>query len=96
MTMKALNKFLGRSTIDPAILEAFEQGRIAEVVSEYDFSPEILAQLHDLEARDFKEFAELAYQVVERLAGDEGQLLIPNPMEGLRQELCQTKEEQVA
>lgn len=96
MTMKALNKFLGRSTIDPTLLEAFKEGRIAEVVAEYDFSPEILAQLHDLEVRDFKEFAELAYQVVEKITRDEGELLIPNPMEGLSQELCQTKEEQVA
>jgi hypothetical protein len=96
MTMKALNKLLGRSTIDPAVVTAFEEGRIDEVIAEFDFSPEIRAQLCDLEAVDFHEFTKLAYQVVEKLTGDEWQLLIPNPMEGLRQELCETKEEQVA
>jgi hypothetical protein len=96
MSMKALNKFLGRSTIDPTVLDAFEEGRIDEVIEEFDFSPEILHQLGKLEAVDFNQFAELAYQVVERLTEVDRQIQVPDPLEGLGPERCQTKEEQVA
>jgi hypothetical protein len=94
--MNALNKFLGRSTIDPAVLEAFEEGRIGDVMRAYDFSPEILHQLEKLKAVDFKQFAELAFKVVERFTETDRQIQVPNPMEGLESERCQTKEEQVA
>jgi hypothetical protein len=96
MSMKALNKFLGRSTIDPTVLEAFEEGRINELMEEYDFSPEILHQLEKLEAVDFKQFAEFAFRVVEKFTETDRQIQIPDPMEGLGSERCQTKEEQVA
>ena len=96
MSMKELNKLLGRSTIDPAIMEAFKEGRIVDLMGEYDFAPEILYQLRDLEASDFNEFAELAYQVVERIAEAKHQIQIPDPLEGLRPELILNKEEQVA
>jgi hypothetical protein len=94
--MNALDKFLGRSTIDPTILEAFEQGRIDEVLSEYDFSPEILHHLSNIEVVEFNRFSELAYQVVEMFTELDQQIQVPDPMEGLGQQLCQTKEEQVA
>lgn len=96
MSMKALDKLLGRSTIDPAIMEAFEEGRIVDLMSEYDFAPEILHQLRDMEASDFNQFADLAYQVVERVAEAEQQALIPDPLEGLRPELFLHEKEQVA
>jgi hypothetical protein len=96
MSMKALNKFLGRSTIDPAVLKAFEEGRIDEVMRAYDFSPEILHQMNQLEAVDFNQFAELAFQVVESFTEIDRQIQVPDPLEGLRPERGQTKEEQVA
>jgi hypothetical protein len=96
MTMKALDKLLGRSTIDPTVHEAFEQGRIINLLNEYDFAPEVLKELQSVEAKDFNEFAELAFYIVERLTEDDQQIRIPDPMEGLRPEHCQTKEEQAA
>jgi hypothetical protein len=96
MSMKALDKLLGRSTIDPSILEAFEEGRIVDLMGEFDFAPEVLHQLRGLEARDFKQFAELAYQVVERVAEVDHQVQIPDPLRGLRPELIPHEEEQVA
>ena len=96
MTMKALDKLLGRSTIDPAIMQAFEQGRIVDLMSEYGFAPEILHQLRDLEASDFNQFADLVYQVVERITEAKNQAQIPNPLEGLCPELILDEKEQVA
>ena len=96
MTMKALNKLLGRSTIDPTIHEAFEEGRIVDLLGEYDFAPEVLRQLRTVEAKDFNEFAELAFHIVEMLIVDDQQIRIPDPMEGLRPEQSQAKEEQAA
>jgi hypothetical protein len=96
MSMLMLDKLLGRSTIDPTVLEAFNEGRIDEVLDEYDFSPEIRGQLRGLEAENFSDFAQLAYQVIKVLTKDDQQLRIPNPMEGLQPEHCQAKEEQAA
>jgi len=96
MTMKALNKLLGRSTIDPTVLEAFEEGRIVDLLDEDDFAPEVIEQLRSVEAKDFHEFAEFAFHVVKRLSEDDQQIRIPNPMEGLQPEQCQAKEEQAA
>ena len=47
-------------------------------------------------SRLFNEFAELAYQVVERITEAKHQIQIPDPLEGLRPELILNKEEQVA
>jgi hypothetical protein len=96
MTMKALDKLLGRSTIDPTVQEAFEEGRIVDLLNEYDFAPEVLKQLRNVEAKDFNEFAELAFYIVERLTEDDQQIRIPDPMEGLRPEKHLAKEEQAA
>jgi hypothetical protein len=94
--MKALNKLLGRSTIDPTVSEAFEEGRMIDLLEEYGFSSEVIEQLRSVEAVDFNQFAELAFDVVERLSEDDQQVRIPNPMEGLQPGHSQAKEEQAA
>jgi hypothetical protein len=96
MSMKELDKLLGRSTIDPSIMQAFEEGRIVDLMAEFDFAPEVLHQLRGLEVRDFKQFAELAYQVVEMATEIDHQAQIPDPLQGLHPELILYEEEQVA
>ena len=96
MTMKALNKLLGRSTIDPTVHEAFDQGRIVDLLDEYGFAPEAIKQLRSVEAKDFDEFAELAFHIVQMSIVDDQQLRIPDPLQGLRPEQHRAKEEQAA
>jgi hypothetical protein len=96
MTMKALDKLLGRSTIDPTIHQAFEEGRLVDLLNEYGFAPEAIKQLRSVEAKDFDEFAEIAFHIVERSTEDDQKIRIPDPMEGLRPEKHLAKEEQAA
>ena len=96
MSLKALNQLLGRSTIDPSVLEAYEEGRINDLIAEYDFSPEIQRELRLAETDNFNQFAEFAYQVVEALTETRYRMQIPSPTEGLQPEKFQVDEEQVA
>lgn len=97
MSLKALNQLLGRSTIDPSVIEAYKEGRIDELIAEYDFSPEIRRELRLVETDNFNQFAELAYQVVEAFTEARYRMQIPSPTEGLQPEKFQAAdEEQVA
>ena len=96
MSLKALNQLLGRSTIDPSVIEAYEEGRIDDLLTEYDFSPEIRRELRLAETDNFNQFAELAYQVVEAFTEASFRMQIPSPTEGLQPEELQADEEQVA
>ena len=96
MSLEALNQLLGRSTIDPSVIEAYEEGRIDDLLAEYDFSSEIRRELRLAETDDFNQFAELAYQVVEAFAEARYRMQIPSPTEGLHLEKLQADEEQVA
>jgi hypothetical protein len=94
MTVQALNQLLGRSTIEPAILEAFEAGRIDELLGHYGFAPEMRKRLGRLEAETFAEFALLAYRVVQEAEQVDELATLPSPTEGLRP--GQRRQEQVA
>jgi len=96
MSMKALNRLLGRSTLDPKINQAYGEGRIDEMLIEYDFSPEERRQLRELKSESFYEFARVAYRLVEAAEGEGSRLQIPSPMEGLQPDLHISEEEQVA
>ena len=96
MSLKALNQLLGRSTIDPTVIEAYEEGRIDDLLAEYNFSPEIRRELRLAETDDFNQFAEFAYQVVEAFTEAGCRMQIPSPTEGLQPEQIPADEEQVA
>jgi hypothetical protein len=84
MSMKALNRLLGWSTLEPKILQAYSEGRIDEMLVEYDFSPELRRQLRELKTDSFCEFALNAYRLVEAADGTTSGLQIPSPMDGLQ------------
>ena len=96
MSLKALNQLLGRSTIDPLVIEAYKEGRIDDLIAEYDFSPEIRRELYRAETDNFSQFAALAYQVVEAFTEARYRMHVPSPTEGLQPEKFQADEEQVA
>ena len=96
MSMKALNRLLGWSTLEPKIIQAYSEGRIDEMLVEYDFSPELRRQLREVKTDSFCEFALVAYRLVEAASGDLRHLQIPSPMEGLQPDLRISEEEQVA
>ena len=96
MSLEALNQLLGRSTIDPSVIEAYEEGRIDDLLAEYDFSPEIRHELRLAETDNFNQFATLAYQVVEAFTNAKYRMRIPSPTEGLQPEKFKADEEQIA
>jgi hypothetical protein len=94
--MKALNSLVARSIMDPAIVQAFNSGRIAEVLGDFEFSPEMRTSLAGLEANSFAEFAVLAYRVVKAAEVSAAEIRLPSPLEGLLPSRAASGEEQVA
>jgi hypothetical protein len=81
--MKSLNHLLGRSAIDPAIKQAFEEGRILDLLAEYEFAPALWEDLRTLEADDFSDYAALAYRLVQEYERSQEDLPVPSPLVGL-------------
>jgi hypothetical protein len=96
MSIRALNQLLGQSTIDPGVTEAFEQGRVDELLAEYAFPPEMLRALRGLEAETFDEFAALALDLISRMKADSHASNAPDPRQGLCIEAVVGDEEQAA
>ena len=96
MSMKALNRLLGWSTLDPKIIQAYSEGRIDEMLADYDFAPELRRQLREMKTDSFCEFALAAYRLVETADGTASGLQIPSPMEGLQPDTHISDHEQVA
>lgn len=94
--MKALNSLVARSIMDPAIVQAFNGGRIADVLGDFEFSPEMRTSLAGLEANSFVEFAVLAYRVVKAAEIATTEIRLPSPLEGLLRSQAASDEEQVA
>lgn len=86
MSMQALNRLVARSIVDPSVLEAFGSGRIADVISELDFSPEMRHALVGVESGSWAEFAVQAYRLVKAADVPAVRVELPSPMEGLLQE----------
>lgn len=83
MSMQALNQLVARSIMDTKVLESFNQGRIGEVLRQYEFSPELRQQMEGLNANDWTEFAILSYRVVKAAEVPARRVVLPSPMEGL-------------
>jgi hypothetical protein len=94
--MKALNSLVARSILDPTIVQAFNGGRIAEVLGDFEFSPEMRTNLASLDANTFAEFAVLAYRVVKAAEAAETEIRLPSPLEGLVPTQAAADEEQAA
>lgn len=96
MSMLALNQLVARSIVDPAIVQSFSTGRIADVLSDLEFSTELRAQLSSLNAETWTEYAVLAYRTVKAAAPVKTQIELPSPAEGLLSDEDQIGKEQVA
>jgi hypothetical protein len=92
MTMKALDYLLGRSTYDPDIRRAFDEGTFAHYLTELEFDPPLRERLLELEADSFDAFARKAYRVVLQ-AEHGGRPPVPWPTEGL---LDRPKDQRIA
>ncbi len=79
----ALNTFLARTTVEPGIRTAYQNGQIAEVLEECGFSPEESLFLSNLPAEDFPAFLKRLFaSVTARL--DNGRLCLDAwPTDGL-------------
>jgi hypothetical protein len=94
--MQALNHLVARSIVDPSVVISFNAGRINDVLSECDFAPEMRANLAQLEANSFAEYAMYAYRLVKAAEQAEVGIRMPSPMEGLLTSDSQADKEQVA
>ncbi len=96
MSMQALNQLVARSIVDPAIVQAFSAGRVADILSDLDFSPEMRASLIDLRAGTWAEFAIMAYRLVKAAAQPVARIELPSPAEGLLPNEAKASKRQVA
>ncbi len=96
MSIRALSRLLGRSTIDPEVAKAYEKGRISEILAEYDFSPETRRGLETIEAQSFEEFAALALDLLETIEAEALASIAPDPRQGLGADAVVEGEEQAA
>lgn len=83
MSMQALNQLVARSIMDVQVLDSFNNGRIGEILREYEFSPELRQQLEGLRANNWAEFAVLSYRMVKAAEVPARRIVLPSPMEGL-------------
>lgn len=83
MSIRALNQLLGRSTIDPAVAAAYEQGDFDEILADYDFTPEVRRKLKELDPDTFGEFAALALDLVLSIESDSVLARFHDPRQGL-------------
>ncbi len=83
MSLRSLNRFLGRSMVDPTVEQAFEDRQIEKLLTEFNFSSELIETLSELKADSFDEFALLAYQIVSAAEDSDGKDGFPCPSEGL-------------
>jgi hypothetical protein len=96
MSIRALSRMLGRSTIDPEVARAYEAGRLGEILAEYNFSPEMRRGLEAIEADTFQEFAALALDLVQKIEADSMAFMAPDPRQGLGAAAVAGGEEQAA
>ncbi|HKZ55294.1 MAG TPA: hypothetical protein VJ123_07430 [Anaerolineales bacterium] len=98
MTMQALNHLVARSIVDPLVVQAYSAGRIGDLLVELDFPQEVRAQLAEIQADTFAEYAVLAYRLVKAADRATVRIVLPSPLEGLLPETGEerAKREQVA
>ena len=96
MSMKSLNRLLGRSAIDPAVKQAYEEGRILDLLAEYEFAPELWKDLIALRADNFSDYAALAYRLVEEFERAQEDPHVPSPLIGLEAGPEQTRAKEQA
>ena len=83
MSMQALNQLVARSIIDPNIVKSHAAGLLDDVITDYDFAPEVKKHLSGLDADSFAEFTLLAYRVVKAAEVPVRSIELPSPVDGL-------------
>jgi len=96
MSMQALNNLVARSIVDPSVVISFNAGRIADVLTEFEFTPELRLNLTQLQASSFAEYAMVAYRVVKAADEAEARIKMPSPLEGILPSQDRADREQVA
>lgn len=83
MSMQSLNQLVARSIIDPGVVQAFNGGRIGDILSDLDFSSDLRGRLCELRAETWAEYAVMAYRVVRAAVQPVALIQLPSPAEGL-------------
>jgi hypothetical protein len=96
MSIRALGRLLGRSTIDPEVARAYEAGRIEEILTDYDFTQETKRQLESIRAKSFQEFAAIALDLIRSQEAEILASISPDPRQGLGRDAVVGGEEQAA
>ena len=96
MSMQALNQLVARSIIDPTVVHAFRAGRIGEVLTELEFSPDMRNQLEGIESNSWAEFAVLSYRAVKAAEVVAPRIQLPSTAEGLFPTAAKSDQEQAA
>jgi hypothetical protein len=81
--LRSLDHLLGRSTFDPRIRSAFEDGQVARLLDEFDFPSAVRISLCELDADSFEAFACQAYKWILNQTGPEDPGPDPWPTQGL-------------
>ncbi len=76
--------------------QAFQDGRIAELLAEYDFTQKLRQTLSLLDAETFEDFSLLAYSVIRESEESKDQVDFPWPSNGLRKNGNHSAKKQVA
>jgi hypothetical protein len=97
MSMKALNKLVARSIVDPSVMQAFGDGSFTSVLEDFEFNAELKTRLTSIQAPNFAEFSILAYRTVKAYEmAQKPRIELPSPLEGLLDDRDQASGEQVA
>lgn len=64
MSMRALNRLLGRSTFDPEIHRRIHSGDIEGLLAEFEFPIEVRASVSKISTDTFEMFAKCLYEIV--------------------------------
>jgi hypothetical protein len=94
--MQALNQLVARSIIDPGVVQAFNSGRIGDVLSDLEFTTDLRGRLAEVKAETWAEFAVLAYRIVRAEAQVPARIQLPSPAEGLLPEQDRVNKRHVA
>ena len=93
---RALNELMGRSTVDPSVREAFQEGTLTSILLECGFSSDQAAKLAGLQAESLGEYLQLAHEFVSSKTEPRCSPDHPWPSDGIAERTKQRSKEEAA
>jgi len=96
MSMKAVHRLLGYSTLDPSLRAAYEGGMTRELLERFEVEPALIEEIALLDTSSFDDFLRLLFARALRRYCRQSKPTHPWPSHGLRGELRPTRAERAA